>query len=300
MCMKLRILLIAEQSAGIQTLRLLADMSHTVVAVVAAPPRSTEVYVPNVWTVAQSLGFSTWPAKLIKTAEFSSLVQGHSVDLIAVGAPGIGAFNLHPGPLPRYAGLNPVSWAIYRGETLHGVTIHRMLPEVDAGPIAYQTLFPVRPTDSGFAVSARCTREGMVLLKRLLETASISPDHIPAMPQDLSKREYFGKNIPENGSLSWSRPAKEILDFVRACDFHPFVSPWGNPRTVLDGIEVAIAKATLTGSPAHEAPGTMCYDNGVLQVAASDEWVGIHKLITEGRLVGPASLFSSNVRSVAS
>jgi len=55
-----------------------------------------------------------------------------------LGVPARGAWNLHPGPLPRYAGLNAPSWAIYRGEQRHGVTVHRMDRGIDTGDIAYQ------------------------------------------------------------------------------------------------------------------------------------------------------------------
>jgi hypothetical protein len=36
------------------------------------------------------------------------------------------------------------------------------------------------------------------------------------IPQDLSKREYYGGEMPENGILSRHRPAQRIVDFVRA------------------------------------------------------------------------------------
>ena len=65
------------------------------------------------------------------------LLNVHSLYLIArrtvVAAPRIGSFNLHPGPLPEYAGLNTPSWAIYNGEREHGVTVHWMEPGVDTG-----------------------------------------------------------------------------------------------------------------------------------------------------------------------
>ena len=52
-------------------------------------------------------------------------------------APRIGSFNLHPGPLPEYAGLNAPSWAIYHGEQEHRVTLHWLDAGIDTGPIAY-------------------------------------------------------------------------------------------------------------------------------------------------------------------
>ena len=54
------------------------------------------------------------------------ILNVHSLHLIRkeiLDLPRLGSFNFHPGPLPRYAGLNSVCWALYRGETKHGVTL---------------------------------------------------------------------------------------------------------------------------------------------------------------------------------
>lgn len=294
--------MIAEEAAGIQTLRLVAGSGHAIVAAVAAPPGDAGSGLPNVWDVAHVLGVPTWPAQMVRTAEFAARLQTEAIDLIlnvhslhiipaeALRAARIGAFNLHPAALPRYAGLNAVSWAIYRGETTHGVTVHWMIPKVDAGPIAYQTQFPIEAADSAFAVAGRCTREGLVLLRSLLQTAASSPAEIPAIPQELSKREYFGRDVPEQGRLTWTRPARRVVDFVRACDFFPSRSAWGHPRAILAGKEVVVGKATMTGLRSLEPPGTVRYESGALRVAATDEWVSIDKLVVDGRLVNPPEL----------
>ena len=61
--------------------------------------------------------------------------------------------NLHPGPLPQYAGLNVPSWAIYNGEVTHGVSLHRMDSGIDTGPIAYQASVLIGPRDTGLSLS---------------------------------------------------------------------------------------------------------------------------------------------------
>lgn len=53
--------------------------------------------------------------------------------------------NLHNGPLPKYRGVRPINWALKNNETTHGVTIHRITPGVDDGPIFGQVIFPIYP-----------------------------------------------------------------------------------------------------------------------------------------------------------
>src|SRR5437588_12997623 len=71
---------------------------------------------------------------------------------------------------------------------------------------------------------------------------------------------YFGKEIPKGGRLSWKRPAREVVNFVRACDYWPYRSPWGHPKVSFEGREIAVAKAirtfNLTAHPERSAPQT--------------------------------------------
>ena len=98
----------------------------------------------------------------MRSEEIDLLLNVHSLYVIhadLVAAPRTGSFNLHPGPLPEYAGLNAPSWAIYHGESRHTVTVHWMEPGIDTGAIAYETSFEIAEDDTGLSLSARCVRE---------------------------------------------------------------------------------------------------------------------------------------------
>jgi methionyl-tRNA formyltransferase len=286
----MNVLVVAEESAGAHVLRAVARSIHRIVAVMSSPSSKARSGV-SVWDLAMQLGLPTWPAALVKNADFAEQISADAVDIIlnvhslyichakVVEAPRVGAFNLHPGPLPRYAGLNSVSWALYRGEHTHGVTIHRMVPDVDAGPVAYQSVFTIDKEDTALSLSRKCAQDGVKLLLQLLDVADADPESIPCVPQDLSHREYFGREVPENGSLAWSWKAANIVNFVRACDYLPFRSPWGHPRTTLLGQEVEVLKARLTGDSCEAVPGTVARvtDQGAL-VACADEWLDVNRI----------------------
>lgn len=297
----MNILLIAEESGGIQLLRALAQSRHRIVAVMALPAKRSPDRA-TVWRVAETLGYPTWPAGLVKDPDFARTVRSEKVDIIlnvhslyvihkeVINAPGIGSFNLHPGPLPAYAGLNTVSWAIYRDESTYGVTVHKIAPEVDAGPIVSMSFFKIEANDTALSLYSRCVKAGLALVLELLETAAADPRAIPLVPQDLAKRRYFGKAIPEQGRLRWSRPAREIVNFVRACDYYPFPSPWSHPRASKGGHDIAVAKASLTGRACDAPPGTVGESEGAsgIYVACADEWILASKLIMKGRRIDAA------------
>jgi methionyl-tRNA formyltransferase len=287
----MNIVLVVEEFAGLQLLKALAQSNHRIAAVLTTSPESAAVGGVNLWNFAKDLGLETLPAELVKDRALSERLRAMDVELLlnvhslyivhrdVLAAPRVGSYNLHPGPLPRYAGLNAINWAIYKGEKSHGVTVHRMEPGIDTGAIVYQTLFPIENEDTGLTLNFKCTQNGVRLMLKLLETASSAPDDLPLEPQDLSRREYFGSSIPHNGRLSWLAPAENIVNFVRACDYFPFRSPWGYPTTRLNERELGVVRACRTHLPSDSAPGTVgqLSDTGAL-VAGADEWVLVKKL----------------------
>ncbi len=304
----MNVILVGEESAGIQTLRALARSDHRIVAVMASPTKKSSCS-STLWQVAEQMGRPTWPASLVKDPAFARRLRAAEVDILlnayslfvmhdeVVRAPRLGSFNLHPGPLPRYAGLNVVSWAIYRGEQTHGVTIHKMAAGIDTGPIVYQSMFNIEADDTALSLYARCAKVGVALLLRLLETASRDENAIPLSPQDLTQREYFGREAPENARVNWSRQAREIVNLTRACDYYPFPSPWGHPRARLGEQEIAIIKVRLTGQLCDAGPGTVRRLAGpAVQVACGDEWIWVDKLLVEGKYLPAAEVFQPGSR----
>lgn len=291
----LRVLLVAEESAGLQTLNNLLKGPHELVGVLASPTHQSKA--ATVWNTAQKHGITALPAELVRHAEFAVQVEQLDVDLLlnvhslyvirgaVIEACRLGAFNMHPGPLPHYAGLNVPSWAIYNGETEHAVTVHEMTPEIDAGTIAYEARIAIEPNDTGFSLMAKCIRAGVPLVEQLLEAAAHGRDAIPRIEQDLSRRRYFGRKAPNAGHVEWDWSADDVVNHVRASDYAPFVSPWGSPETQLGGQTVGILKAERTGLRHNGmSPGTVgeSTDNGV-HVAAADEWVLIRKVRVDDR-----------------
>jgi len=304
----MNVLLVAEEWAGLQLLQTLARTKHRLVAVLSTPPPPGET-APSLWSAARAMGLETWPAKMVRDPALSEQIRSWQVDILLnvhslhiihediLSAPRYGAFNLHPGPLPNYAGLNVISWALYRGEKTHGVTVHKMEPKIDVGPIVSQTVFPVCEEDNALSLSFRCVKEGLQLILKLLDMASADPEGIPLLPQDLTKRRYFGKGIPQEGKLCWSSPAQAILNFIRACDYFPFRSPWGYPGTRLGDQELAVMKGARTGRRCEVAPGTVSQsmDLGML-VSTADEWIAVTKLKVGNKQVNAAEILSKNDR----
>ena len=302
------VLVVAEESAGAQALWLVAGRGHEVVGALTSPDRTPG----SVAAAADELGLPVLDPGLVRDPAFARWIVDHGVDLLVnvhslriahedvVAAPRIGSFNLHPGPLPRYAGLNAPSWAIYEGETRHAVTLHRMSGDVDAGAIAYEAWFDIGPTDTGLRVATTCVRLGVPLVGRLLDDAARGAEHVPATPQDPEGRRWFGRGAPDGGRLAWDVPARRVVDRVRASNYAPFPSPWGWPVAALDGRAVEIVRATRTGDPATDPPGVIGRARpGGVPVAAADEWVLVERVRVDDAPTDPADVLTPGRRFAA-
>jgi formyl transferase-like protein len=82
------------------------------------------------------------------------------------------------------------------------------------------------------------------------------------------------------------RPARRIVDFVRASNFFPFRSPWGVPRTRRGDSTLGIFKAQLTGTPVDAPPGTVgTARSGGIEVSCADEWILVRQVFREGKCI---------------
>jgi folate-dependent phosphoribosylglycinamide formyltransferase PurN len=107
----------------------------------------------------------------------------------------VASINLHWALLPRYAGIAPYFWVLRNGERETGLTIHLMVPELDAGDVLRQRTLAIAPVDTSLGLQLRLTELGAEELAAAIRGL---PDSLAtATPQDRDGRSYF----------SWMRPA---------------------------------------------------------------------------------------------
>ncbi|MGI9503352.1 MAG: methionyl-tRNA formyltransferase [Geminicoccaceae bacterium] len=297
-------MLAAEEAAGIQALRLIdAQDGVELVAVLTGTPSGTSRGVA-VADVAQRLGYSLLPAERVCDASYASWLQEERIDMLinvhalyiihrdVIEAPIIGSFNLHPGPLPGYAGLNAPSWAIFNGEERHAVTLHWMAAGVDTGAIAYDAWIDLGPDATGLSCSLQCMRQGVPLIQQLLATALQDRSKIPVQQQANGERVFYKKgDVPFGGKIDWGQPATRLDAFIRAADYHPMPSPWGHPEALLNGRSLDVVKVQRTGRAVDTAPGMLAMgEAGCVEVATGDEWLIIKRIQQDGRVLSPTDL----------
>jgi len=196
---------------------------HDVVQLLTRPDspsgRGRRVAPPAAKEVAGRLGIPvTQPERLDESVELAA-------DTVVVCAYGLLIpnellgralwLNVHPSLLPRWRGAAPVERALMAGDDETGVTIHRTVEALDAGPVAARLAFPIAPDDDAGTVYARAAEVAAELLRDVL--AQDDPN-FEAQPED--GVTYADKIRPEDRELDPGAPAQELVNRVRALSPH--------------------------------------------------------------------------------
>jgi methionyl-tRNA formyltransferase len=126
----------------------------------------------------------------------------------------LGAFNMHGSLLPKFRGRAPLNWAIVKGETETGATLHEMLEKPDAGRIVDQQAVPIGADETAVEVFRKLADAAETVLKRNIQNLVAGKPTLHH--NDLSKGSYYGRRTPEDGRIDWSKSALEIHNLVRA------------------------------------------------------------------------------------
>ena len=280
----MRIAFVGEEAAGARAVaRVVASDHQLVCALTDSAPVGGSVAA-----IATGAAALVLPARRVREVALADELRALGVDVLlnvhslaivraeVLAAPPVGAFNLHPGPLPEYAGLNVPSWAVLHRRDRHGVTLHRMEPGIDTGDVVSHSEFDLVPRDTGLTVSTRCAQHGMELVDDLLARLHDDPGGLPRTPQDLAARVYYGREVPQEGWISWSSSTADVDAFVRAFDYRPFRSPWGSARTLVPGVgEVAVTRLEPDASDSAAEPGRVRVEGERVSVGTGDGWARV-------------------------
>ena len=159
-----------------------------------------------------------------------------------------GGVNVHRSLLPKYGGLDPISWAIAKGEKEAGVTIHVIDEELDLGDIILQRPFPIGWNDTAFDVH----RKSMPLVANMISEAlaQFEDGSVTRTSQDRTQATFFHKRSERDTRIDWTRTNGEIYNLVRAQS-----DPFPNAFTFATGKKLRIKKASLAEPRYHGTPG---------------------------------------------
>jgi methionyl-tRNA formyltransferase len=270
----LQIVFCGTSAFAVPSLRALkADPTFHIVAVITQPDRPVgreQILRPSaVKTAALELGLPILqPESLNAFAQAQSLPvhdflvvvsYGQILDESILRLPQLDPINVHASLLPRWRGASPIQSAILAGDRETGVTVQRMVRELDAGPILAQVKTPIGDRETGVMLHNRLAEMGGRLLVETLK----GPRHTSV--QDEAQVTHCRKLTREDGVVDIdTMTAEEIDRCTRA------LNPWPGVRVIgQDNAMLKILKTSLTPEP--EALAIQCMGNTTLYLALVQE-----------------------------
>lgn len=144
-----------------------------------------------------------------------------------------GVINLHPSLLPAYRGPSPIEAAIRNGDAQTGVSIMRLDPRMDAGPVYHQVVQPLRGDEYRADLYDQLGRLGSQALVECLP--GIVAGQIQPRPQDEAQASYCRLLTRQDGFIDITTHSAEVVyRHVRAYSGYPGtrIMAWGQPRLV--------------------------------------------------------------------
>lgn len=242
--MSLRLLMMGTGTFALPTFRALCDSANDVVGLVTQPDRKGRghhqhtnplkdlaverglpVFQPDSANDDQSLArLREFQADMFVVAAYGQIL---SADLL--GIPPLSVINVHASLLPKYRGAAPILYAILNGESETGITIFRIEPRLDAGPILGMVSTPIGPKETTGELEERLAHLAPALTLNVID--QLEAGTAVESVQDVNRVTKAPRLRKEQGAIDWSQPSHQIERHIRA------MQPWPKPFTFLHASE---------------------------------------------------------------
>lgn len=280
----MRVVLFGYQKWGARLLADLLASRHEVVLVVSHPEEgewSPKIFDESMGDLARENGIPVLYREKAVDDDLVRAIKEHDAEIGVAcnwrtwispevfSAPARGTVNTHDSLLPRYAGFSPLNWALINGESQVGITAHWMDAELDRGPIITQRTVPVTPTDTTEDLFERT----VVLFGALAIDAFDRVENGPHqwLTQDPAHASFFHKRADPDNRIPWERPAKDLVNLVRAQ-----TGPYPNAWCLHEGRRLRVLEAAVSRERCGGTNGRVFAreGTGVIVVAGPDAWRG--------------------------
>ncbi len=283
---------------AVPVLRALAE-DFCVLGVITQPDRPAgrgrKMTAPPIKVLADELGIPTLqPQRLHKDPDALAQLRTWNPDLIAVAAfrqilkadvldlPPLGCLNVHGSLLPRWRGAAPLNAAILHGDSETGITIMKMAPGLDTGPMLSKRAIPIGPEDTAGSLFSKMADLGAALLVETIPPY-MRGELLPES-QDETLVTYAPMLKKSDGEFDFNQPAEYLARQVRA--YHP----WPGTFFQWSGAPFKVHAAHHVGIP---SPGVsvLIHHDGFPAVGTSEGILVLDQIQPAGKKSMPGDIF---------
>lgn len=222
----MKVVFLGTSNFSVSCLKALLASKHEVLAVVCQPDkpsgRGNKLTAPPIKTFAQENNLKVYQFNKIRVDGVETL-KSLKPDILAVAAYGqilsqeildiSLPINVHGSLLPKYRGASPIQSALINGEEETGITIMKMVYEVDAGDIILQEKIKIMPDDNAETLFDKMGELGGKLLVKALDL--IENGKAKYTPQNNLEATFTKMLTKESAEINFNDTAKNIVNKVR-------------------------------------------------------------------------------------
>ena len=289
---RLRILYLGTPQFAVAALEALIGSRHDVVALVSQPDRPKgrghHLQPTPTRAAAEAAGVPVLQPAKLKDPELHSRLRALAPDLGVVAAygrilpdallaiPRLGMINIHASLLPKYRGAAPVHRAVIAGDAETGVTIMRVVSELDAGPMLMTARRAIGRDETTPVVEASLAHLGADLVLRAVDALAAGP--VEEIDQDHAQATHAPKIEKHEGAVRWDQPAERLHNLVRG------LQPWPLVSALIDAKRYLIHRTEASDERADGPAGTLLVrPDGLAAVAGDGRLLRILEIQPEGK-----------------
>ena len=249
-----RIIFMGTPEISASVLEGIISSGYNVVALIAQPDRPVgrkKILMPvPTKVVAEAHNIPVYqPVKIRKEYEFVKELRPDVIITLAYGQivpqglldiPPLGCLNLHGSLLPKYRGAAPIQYALMNNDKVTGMTLMKMVKEMDAGEMYAKEEVEIADEDNSTSLFKKMGDAALKLI--LKELPNIFEGKLVGVPQDESLVSFSPSIKPEEEKLDLCKSKEEIHGYIRALSDVP------GAYLYLEGLKFKIYKSKIISS----------------------------------------------------
>jgi methionyl-tRNA formyltransferase len=305
----LKLLFLGTGTFALPAFRELLQSKHSMLGLVTQPDRTgpgRHHHDHPMKEAALAAGFPVFQPDNVNSADSLERLRQFQADLFVVAAygqilkaellaiPPRGAFNIHASLLPRHRGAAPINYAILAGDVETGVSVFRIEPKLDAGPVLGMARMPIGVKETAGELEDRLSVLAAPLIVDVvnrIEAGTAEP-----IPQDASLVTRSPKMPKSMGAIDWSASSAAIERHIRAMQPWPVAYSFLSvPRRV--PVRIALLDADPVRTTFDVPSGTVIASGaGELVVQTGEGGLAIRRLQPAGKRAQTIEEFQRGAR----
>ena len=285
--MSFRILFMGTPDFSVPILKSLYQSHHKILEVYTQPPkkknRGQKITLSPVHEYSNEINIPVRHPLNLNVQEELDHIKKIKPDIVVVVAYGkilptrmlesqnIMFINIHASLLPKWRGAAPIQRAIMNCDTETGISIMKMVPKLDAGPVLMKSKIKITKEINYEELSDQMSKLGA---KLILEAFKLIKNNKAKFVSQNDEDATYAKKIEKNESkINWRLDAKIIVAKINA--LHPNPGSWFEFK----GSRIKVIKALeVTGKG---EPGEIINEN--FTIACSQNALQVLELQKEGK-----------------